>query len=98
MVKSELVVRALAVLAISLAASFAAFGSVAEAAAGPNASCIGLGSSNAKTDPDGPRSAIAHLIKENFAQFGADSPGGVYSLFARLPHAGSVEACFEDFD
>lgn len=68
------------------------------AAAGP--SCIGLGSSSAPkpgTTPEsatseGGRATIAHFVKDNFALFGSSSPGGVFSLFAKV-HAPDISGC-----
>ena len=68
--------------------SGAAFG-----AANESASCIGIGS--ASEGQEGFRDDVAHEVIEFHEEFGATTPGGAYSFFAKL-HEGSEEACFPE--
>ncbi len=63
---------------------------VASAHPAERASCVGVGSANAKLFA-GSRSDIAHGVIEGAPSLGL-TPGGVYSSFARF-HEGSLEGC-----
>ncbi len=62
-------------------------------AANPGASCIGFGSSLAATSAPGARAEISRMVIDVEAPALGLTPGGVYSLFAKLHLA---EACFPE--
>ena len=66
------------------------------AAASPQASCTGIGSST-ETSVEGPggRADISHEVKDVFAPEAGTTPGGVYRVWSQ-EHLGSVDACFGD--
>lgn len=62
-------------------------------AANLKASCIGFGSSSIATTAPGARAEISHLVIDVEAPALGETPGGLYSLFAKQ-HLG--EACFAE--
>ena len=92
--------RVLMVTAMAVALMGGTSGVALADSSGP--SCAGIessiapkpGTSPASGTSEGGRATIAHFIKANFAEFGFNTPGGVYTFFAHV-HATSHEGCPE---